>query len=124
MTADPGQFGRRRSRPPEQTANTPDLAEMLAPGVGHDLPPVRMDTWRYLRVAWFFARMFLSTIWWDLILRHVPGLSGVAQRNALARWQAWAKRFRRLAVSQGGVLIKLGQFLSTRGRCPAIRGHR
>ena len=114
MTAAPGQFGRRRSRPPEQTANTPDLAEVLAPGVGHDLPPVRMDTWRYLRVAWFFARMFLSTIWWDLLLRHVPGINGVAQRNSLARWQAWAKRFRRLAVSQGGVLIKLGQFLSTR----------
>ena len=70
MTTDPGQFGRRRSRPPEQTASTPDLAEILAPGVGHDLPPVRMDTWRYLRVAWFFARMFLSTIWWDLFLRH------------------------------------------------------
>jgi predicted unusual protein kinase regulating ubiquinone biosynthesis (AarF/ABC1/UbiB family) len=114
MTADPGQFGRRRLRPPEQTANTPDLAEVLAPGVGHGLPPVRMDTWRYLRVAWFFARMFLSTIWWDLFLRHVPGLGGAAQRNSLARWQAWAKRFRRLAVSQGGVLIKLGQFLSTR----------
>jgi predicted unusual protein kinase regulating ubiquinone biosynthesis (AarF/ABC1/UbiB family) len=114
MTADPGQFGRRRSHPPTQTASTSDLAEILAPGVGHDLPPVRMDTWRYLRVAWFFARMFLSTIWWDLILRHVPGLSGVAQRNSLARWQAWATRFRRLAVSQGGVLIKLGQFLSTR----------
>jgi predicted unusual protein kinase regulating ubiquinone biosynthesis (AarF/ABC1/UbiB family) len=114
MTADPGQFGRRHSRPPEQTASTPDLAEVLAPGVGHDLPPVRMDIWRYLRVAWFFARMFLSTIWWDLVLRHVPGLSGIAQRNSLARWQAWAKRFRRLAVSQGGVLIKLGQFLSTR----------
>ena len=47
-----------------------------------------MDTWRYLRVAWFFARMFLSTIWWDLFLRHVPGLSGSAQRNALPRWQA------------------------------------
>jgi predicted unusual protein kinase regulating ubiquinone biosynthesis (AarF/ABC1/UbiB family) len=114
MTADPGQFGRRRSHPPAQTAGTSDLAEILAPGVGHDLPPVRIDTWRYLRVAWFFARMFLSTIWWDLILRHVPGLSGAAQRNALARWQTWAKRFRRLAVSQGGVLIKLGQFLSTR----------
>ena len=114
MTAEPGQFGRRRLRPPEQTANTPDLAEILAPGVGHDLPPVRMDTWRYLRVAWFFARMFLSVIWWDLFLRHMPGLRGVAQRNALPRWQAWAKRFRRLAVSQGGVLIKLGQFLSTR----------
>ena len=114
MTADPGQFGRRRLHAPAPTADTPDLAALLAPGVGHDLPPAPMDTWRYLRVAWFFARMFLSTIWWDLFLRHVPGLRGVAQRNSLPRWQAWAQRFRKLAVSQGGVLIKLGQFLSTR----------
>ena len=98
MTADPGQFGRRRLRPPEQTANTPDLAEVLAPGVGHDLPPVRMDTWRYLRVAWFFARMFLSTIWWDLVSapRAGPARRRAAQlhcragrrgRNGSAGWR-------------------------------------
>ncbi len=53
-------------------------------------------------------------IWWDLILRHVPVVRGTAQRTSLGRWQLWARRFRRLAVSNGGVLIKLGQFLSIR----------
>jgi predicted unusual protein kinase regulating ubiquinone biosynthesis (AarF/ABC1/UbiB family) len=77
-------------------------------------PDVPLDWVRYLRVAWFFGRIFLSVLWWDLFLRNVPGLRGAARRNALPRWQAWAKRYRRLAVSQGGVLIKLGQFLSTR----------
>jgi predicted unusual protein kinase regulating ubiquinone biosynthesis (AarF/ABC1/UbiB family) len=124
MTADPGRFGRRRSHPAEQTAKMPALAELAAPGAVHDLPPTPVDTRRYLRVAWFFARMFISVIWWDLFLRHVPGLRGTAQRNSLARGQAWAKRFRRLAVSQGGVLIKLGQFLSTRVDVlpPAVTG--
>lgn len=73
-----------------------------------------LDLRRYVHVAWFFARMFLSMIWWDLILRRVPGARGGARRTSLARWKIWARRFRGLAVANGGVLIKLGQFLSIR----------
>jgi predicted unusual protein kinase regulating ubiquinone biosynthesis (AarF/ABC1/UbiB family) len=73
-----------------------------------------VDRLRYLRVVWFFAGVFTSFIWWDLLLRRVPGVRGFAQRSAAARWQATARRFRRLAVQMGGVLIKLGQFLSIR----------
>ena len=69
---------------------------------------------RYLRVVRFFAGAFLSIIWWDLILRRVPGFKGVAEKSALSRWSAIARRFRQLAVRLGGVLIKLGQFLSIR----------
>ena len=62
----------------------------------------------------FFAGAFLAIIWWDLILRRIPGLRDMARRSALRRWAAIARRFRGLAVQMGGVLIKLGQFLSIR----------
>jgi len=72
------------------------------------------DRLRFLRVVIFFAGAFLSVIWWDLILRRIPGLQGTVQRSAISRWRRIARRFRRLAVQLGGVLIKLGQFLSIR----------
>jgi predicted unusual protein kinase regulating ubiquinone biosynthesis (AarF/ABC1/UbiB family) len=74
----------------------------------------RFDRIRYLRVVGFFASAFLAFIWWDLALRRVPGLRGAVQRTATPRWRRTARRFRALAVQMGGVLIKLGQFLSTR----------
>jgi predicted unusual protein kinase regulating ubiquinone biosynthesis (AarF/ABC1/UbiB family) len=58
--------------------------------------------------------MFASFMWWDVVLRRVPLLSGVSRRSALPRWQRTARRFRRLALQMGGVMIKLGQFLSIR----------
>ena len=76
--------------------------------------PNRFDRLRFLRVVVFFASAFISVIWWDLILRHTPGLRGTAKRSAISRWRRIARRFRRLAVQLGGVLIKLGQFLSIR----------
>ncbi len=76
--------------------------------------PAPFDWLRYLRVVRFFAGAFLSIIWWDLILRQVPGLRGVVKQSSLERWRRIARRFRRLAVELGGVLIKLGQFLSVR----------
>lgn len=77
-------------------------------------PTVRFDRLRFLRVVVFFGRAFLSIIWWDLILRRIPGLRSTAAQSSLARWRRVARRFRRLAVQLGGVLIKLGQFLSIR----------
>ncbi|MGQ9491261.1 MAG: ABC1 kinase family protein [Anaerolineae bacterium] len=57
---------------------------------------------------------FLSFIGWNLILGHVPGFRNYVRRINLARWRTYARRFRHLAVQYGGVLIKLGQFLSIR----------
>jgi predicted unusual protein kinase regulating ubiquinone biosynthesis (AarF/ABC1/UbiB family) len=76
--------------------------------------PNSFDRLRFLRVVLFFARAFLSVIWWDLVLRRVPGIRRVAQESAINRWCRIARRFRGLAVRLGGVLIKLGQFLSIR----------
>jgi predicted unusual protein kinase regulating ubiquinone biosynthesis (AarF/ABC1/UbiB family) len=71
-----------------------------------------IDFRRYRKVRRFVARTFLHVVWWDMIL-NVPGLRRF-RRPAVGRWQAIARRYRGLAGEMGGVLIKLGQFFSTR----------
>jgi len=72
----------------------------------------KIDPKRYRRVRWFFARAFLHVIFWDIILNR-PILRWF-RTPPLPRWQKIARRYRYLAVEMGGVLIKLGQFLSIR----------
>ena len=76
-------------------------------------PNGSFDRWRYLRVVSYFAGAFAHLIFWEIILRSILGQSFV-ERSASRRWQRLARRFRALAVGLGGVLIKLGQFLSVR----------
>jgi predicted unusual protein kinase regulating ubiquinone biosynthesis (AarF/ABC1/UbiB family) len=78
-------------------------------------PPleVRFDRARYLRVVRYFAGVVAHFILWEIILRRLLGRRFVA-RSASERWQRIARRYRILAVDLGGVLIKLGQFLSIR----------
>ncbi|NIN64026.1 MAG: AarF/ABC1/UbiB kinase family protein [Anaerolineae bacterium] len=68
---------------------------------------------RYLRIIWYFSRLLLSLLWWEFILARFVS-RGLAQRGASERRRRWAASFRALAVEMGGVLIKLGQFLSSR----------
>ncbi len=68
---------------------------------------------RYLRIVWFFSRLLLSLLWWEFFLGRFVSRS-LAQRGASERRSRWAASFRELAVEMGGVLIKLGQFLSSR----------
>ena len=75
-------------------------------------PPAHIDTKRYRKVRWFFAKAFISVIWWDIVLNR-PILSWF-RTPPLPRWQKIARNYRLLAVEMGGVLIKLGQFLSIR----------
>jgi predicted unusual protein kinase regulating ubiquinone biosynthesis (AarF/ABC1/UbiB family) len=72
----------------------------------------KIDLKRYRRVRWFFAKAFLHVIWWDIILNR-PVLRWL-RTPPLPRWREIARRYRLLAVEMGGVLIKLGQFLSIR----------
>ena len=74
---------------------------------------VRFDRRRYLRVVRYFAAAFAHLIFWEIILRGLLGRAFV-ERSAPRRWGRLARRFRKLAVELGGVLIKLGQFLSIR----------
>ncbi len=68
---------------------------------------------RYWRIVGFFARVTGSFIWWEIILPKI-GLLSWTERGRSARWRGIASRFRRLAVRQGGLMIKVGQFLSSR----------
>ncbi len=68
---------------------------------------------RYRRIVLFFARLLVSFVWWDVVLPRL-GLRRLAQRTRVERLQRSARAFRSLAVQMGGVLIKVGQFLSTR----------
>ncbi|HYN23027.1 MAG TPA: AarF/ABC1/UbiB kinase family protein, partial [Thermoanaerobaculia bacterium] len=76
------------------------------------LSPARIDFRRYRKVRRFVTRTFLHVLWWDMLL-NVPGLRRF-RRPAVARWARIAQRYRHLATDMGGVLIKLGQFLSVR----------
>jgi predicted unusual protein kinase regulating ubiquinone biosynthesis (AarF/ABC1/UbiB family) len=71
-----------------------------------------IDFRRYRKVRRFVTRAFLHAIWWDVILA-LPGLSRL-RRPPAPRYAQLARRYRALAVEMGGVLIKLGQFLSIR----------
>ncbi len=68
---------------------------------------------RYRRIIWFFARLLAGFVVWDLVLPRV-GLGGWARRTRPERLRRGAARFRALAIALGGVLIKVGQFMSAR----------
>jgi predicted unusual protein kinase regulating ubiquinone biosynthesis (AarF/ABC1/UbiB family) len=71
-----------------------------------------IDLKRYRKIRSFFIKTSLHIAWWDIILNR-PGLRRF-RKPFLPRWQQLARDYRALAVEMGGVLIKLGQFLSTR----------
>lgn len=68
---------------------------------------------RYRRILWFFGRVILSLIWWDILLPKI-GLRALSQRTRRERLRNVAVQFRALAIQMGGVMIKVGQFLSAR----------
>ncbi len=68
---------------------------------------------RYWHIMAFFARTTISFIFWEIILSHI-GLKGLTRRTRSNRYRSVAAQFRRLAIRMGGVMIKVGQFLSSR----------
>ncbi|HVP21403.1 MAG TPA: AarF/UbiB family protein [Anaerolineaceae bacterium] len=68
---------------------------------------------RYRRILWFFGRAILSFIWWDIILFRI-GFRGWVRNTRKERFRRIAKSFRLEAIRMGGVMIKVGQFLSAR----------
>nr|WP_243065196.1 AarF/UbiB family protein [Humibacter sp. RRB41] len=61
-----------------------------------------------------FALRYLVQTWWFEILLPGVGLARVAERGRAARLTRIAQRFHKLAVELGGLMIKVGQFLSSR----------
>jgi len=68
---------------------------------------------RYRRIVFFFARVTLGFILWEIFLPRI-GLGGWAARGRSERSRRTAVRFRALAIRMGGLMIKVGQFLSAR----------
>jgi len=68
---------------------------------------------RYRRIMRFAARAFVQAWWFELLLPRI-GLRSLAERGRVARLQKLASRFHDLAVDLGGLMIKVGQFLSSR----------
>lgn len=77
------------------------------------LPGVGATRARYRRIIRFAAWHLAVTWWFELFLPRI-GLSKVAERTRTKRMLRFAQRFRVLAVDLGGLMIKVGQFLSSR----------
>ena len=68
---------------------------------------------RYRRILTFAARQLVQLWWFELVLPKL-GLARIAERTRERRMRRLAGRFRTLAVALGGLMIKVGQFLSSR----------
>lgn len=68
---------------------------------------------RYRRILGFFAR-FIAQLWFfDAVLPRL-GLRALSERGRERRLRRAAERFHILAADLGGLMIKVGQFMSTR----------
>ena len=68
---------------------------------------------RYRKILFFFARVLLRIAFWDIFLSKI-GLRKISNRDRTRRYVDAAHRYRLLAIQMGGILIKVGQFLSAR----------
>jgi len=68
---------------------------------------------RYWRIVFFFGRVTLGFILWEIVFPRI-GLAGWTARTRSERSRSIAVRFRALAIRMGGLMIKVGQFLSAR----------
>ena len=68
---------------------------------------------RYRRILRFAAWALIQTWWFELVLPKF-GLKGWVATGRIDRYRAMARRFSLLAASLGGLIIKAGQFASSR----------
>ena len=68
---------------------------------------------RYRRILRFAAWHLAVTWWFELILPRI-GLGRIAERTRTNRMRRFAQRFHVLALDLGGLMIKVGQFMSSR----------
>ena len=68
---------------------------------------------RYRRIMRFAARALAQAWWFELVLPRF-GLARLAAKGRIRRLQKLARRFHDLAADLGGLMIKVGQFLSSR----------
>ena len=68
---------------------------------------------RYRYIMAFFARATASLIFWEIVLPRL-GMRAISRRTRSQRLIQIASQFRAMAIRIGGVMIKVGQFLSAR----------
>jgi predicted unusual protein kinase regulating ubiquinone biosynthesis (AarF/ABC1/UbiB family) len=93
------------------SAQVMDVSRPTAPDSSHQ--PYKLKLGRYRRIVFFFVLLFVRTIGWEVVIRRLAGEEFVI-RGRSERWRRYARQFRKLAVEMGGVMIKLGQFISSR----------
>lgn len=73
-----------------------------------------IDRARYWRIVRFFGGIILHIAVVDILLTRIWFVGTAIRRTRPRRFRQMARDFRNLAAEMGGVLIKLGQFLSAR----------
>lgn len=68
--------------------------------------------YRFIRVVAYFASLFIQLVFWHFLVRRFDPKR--VERGNLKRWRGYARSFRYFAIEMGGVMIKAGQFISTR----------
>ena len=82
-------------------------------GIASEPLTARQARARYRRILRFAARHLASLWWFELVLPRF-GLNSIANRTRTSRLKHIARSFQKLALDLSGLLIKLGQFMSTR----------
>ncbi|ROP73501.1 putative unusual protein kinase regulating ubiquinone biosynthesis (AarF/ABC1/UbiB family) [Frigoribacterium sp. PhB107] len=105
-------------RPDEASSAAGDRgsAERDRRSVARDRDPAvrdRAGRARYRRILRFASRHLAVTWWFELVLPRF-GLRWVAERTRARRMQRFARGFHGLALDLGGLMIKVGQYLSSR----------
>ncbi|MHB1234088.1 MAG: ABC1 kinase family protein [Microbacteriaceae bacterium] len=77
------------------------------------MPDAAQSRARYRRILRFALRHLAQTLWFELVMPRI-GLARFSERGRAARLTRIAQRFHLLAVELGGLMIKVGQFLSSR----------
>ncbi|WP_419817368.1 ABC1 kinase family protein [Glaciibacter flavus] len=80
---------------------------------GSETPGAGDTRARYRRILRFAGWNLAVTWWFELLLPRI-GLAKVAERSRSKRMRRFAQRFHVLAVDLGGLMIKVGQFMSSR----------
>jgi predicted unusual protein kinase regulating ubiquinone biosynthesis (AarF/ABC1/UbiB family) len=70
--------------------------------------------WRFLRSLLWSSWLLVRLLFWYVFVERILGRHDYIQQRNMSLWRGYAAEFRAFAVSMGGVMIKLGQFISTR----------
>ncbi|GAB4208640.1 MAG: AarF/UbiB family protein [Roseiflexaceae bacterium] len=99
----------------QTVTNNPTSTTPVPPAPPAVLPPLKIhQRRRFARVFVFFLGIIIHVYIFDILGNRFALTRWYAQRSGIRRWKKMARDFRAVAIQMGGVLIKLGQFLSAR----------